>query len=121
MAKKQIKKLALASYTGNVLDFKKTKKISGLLTRADLKQYIKELKLLENQKNVKILIPSVKKNVNKDIVRRFKKVFSGKNVIIEEDPSLILGVKIIDNDLIYDLSLRNTLDSLNTYINKQYD
>lgn len=118
MTKKLIKKLALSSYTKNVLDVKKTKKISGLLTRTDLKQYIKELKLLESQKNVKILIPLVNKNTKKDITSKFSKVFSGKNVMIEEDKSLILGVKIVDNDVIYDLSLKNTLNSLNTYINK---
>lgn len=121
MTKKYIKKIALASYTKNDLDAKKVKKIAGFLTRNGLKQYIKELKLLENQKTITILTPSVNKKVQNDLKMKFAKIYTDKKVIIDNDPSLILGVKVIDNDLIYDLSIKNTLDSLNIYINEQYD
>lgn len=121
MTKKYIKKIALASYTKNELDSKKVNKIAGFLTRNNLKQYIKELKLLENKKTITILTPSYSKKTQDDVKKEFAKVFVDKKIIIDTDPSLILGVKVIDNDLIYDLSLKNTLDNLNIHINEQYD
>lgn len=121
MTKKQIKKIALASYTKDKLDSKKVKKIAGFLTRNNLKRYINELKLLENQKTITILTPPFGNKIQNDVRKQFAKVFSDKKVIIGSDPSLILGVKVIDNDLIYDLSLENTLNNLNIHINKQYD
>ncbi len=121
MTKKYIKKIALASYTKNELDSKKVKRIAGFLTRNNLKRYIKELKLLENQKTITILTPAFSKKVQNDVRKQFAKVFADRKVIIDNDPSLILGVKVIDNDLIYDLSLKNTLNNLNMHINKQYD
>jgi len=121
MTKKYIKKIALASYTKNELDSKKVKRIAGLLTRNSLKQYIKELKLLENKKTITILTPAFSKKTQDDIKKKFAKIFVDKKIIIDSDSSLILGVKVIDNDLIYDLSLKNTLDNLNMHINEQYD
>ena len=121
MTKKYIKKLAMASYTKKELDSKKVKKIADLLSRNNLKQYIKELKLLENEKTITILTPAFSKQTQSDIKKKFSKVFTDKKVIIDSDPSLILGVKVINNDLIYDLSLKNTLDNLNTHIIEQYD
>lgn len=121
MTRKYIKKLSLASYTKNELDSKKVKRIAGFLTRNNLKQYIKELKLLENQKTITILTPSVGKTAQNNIKKKFAKIYADKKIIIEDDPSLLLGVKVVDNDLIYDLSLKNTLDNLTMHINEQYD
>ncbi len=121
MTKKQIKKIAQASYTKNKLDSKKINKITGFLTRNDLKQYIKELKLLEGQKTITVLTPIADKRNQDDIKKQFARVFTDKKVIIDSDPSLIVGIKVINNDLIYDLNLKNTLDNLNMHINEQYD
>jgi F0F1-type ATP synthase delta subunit len=121
MTKKQIKKIAMASYTTNELDIKKVKRISKFLTRNSLKQYIKELKLLENQKTITVLTPSLNKNSQNELRKQFAKIFTEKKIIIENDSSLLLGVKVVDNDLIYDLSLKNTLNNLNKHINEQYD
>ncbi len=121
MVKKYVKQLALASYTKNELDSKKVKKIVGFLNKNNLKQYIKELKLLENRKTITILSPSFNKKTEEVIKKQFAKAFPDKKIIVNSDPSLILGVKVIENDLIYDLSLRNTLDNLSIYINQRYD
>jgi F0F1-type ATP synthase delta subunit len=121
MTKKYIKKLALASYTKNELDSKKVKKITGFMIRNNLRQYIKELKLLENKKTITILTPIISKKTQNDVRKQFAKVFVDKKINLDSDPSLILGVKIISNDLIYDLNLKSTLDSLSMHINEQYD
>jgi F0F1-type ATP synthase delta subunit len=121
MTKKYIKQIALASYTKNKLDSIKVKRIVHFLTRHDLKQYIRELKLLENEKSITVVTPFINAATQNDVKKQFAKVFAGKKVIISTDPSLILGVKVINNDLIYDLSLQSTLNNLNVHIKEQYD
>jgi F0F1-type ATP synthase delta subunit len=121
MTKKIIKKIALASYTKNQLDSKKVKRIVSFLTRNNLKQYIKELKSLENQKTISIITPYSNKKTQTDIKNKFAKFYTDKKIVMNTDPSLILGVKIINNDLIYNLNLKDTLDNLNLHIKEQYD
>ena len=36
----------------------------------------------------------------------------------EIDQSLIAGVKIVSDDMIYEMSLKNTLEELNNYVNE---
>ena len=70
MTKKYIKQIALASYTKAKLDPKKVRRIVRFLTRHNLKQYITELKLLENQK---IIYAVSKGTLDKEIVRYCEK------------------------------------------------
>ena len=61
---------------------------------------------------------------DRDLVPAIEKVradFPKKRVVVDENSELILGVKIIDNDLIYELNLKNSLDQLNKHIIDQYD
>ena len=115
MLKKQIKKLAEASYTKGQLDSKKVKRVSNLLSRQDLKEYIKILKELENGKQVTVFVPRLYKN--REIEKQLLDVFPGKRILFREDPSLIAGLRVEDNDLIYELSLENTLENLKLHIN----
>lgn len=113
-----IKQLVLASYTDGRLDPKKTEKISSLLSRANLKAYIKALKRFEDQSTLYIEIPFGKQDDYKEI---FANMFPDKNIIFISNPSLLLGLKIIDNDVIYDLSLKNNLVSLVQHLQHIYD
>jgi hypothetical protein len=54
MTKKQIRNLATASYTENQLDNKKVNRISKILTRSELKEYIKAVINLEKSKTVTV-------------------------------------------------------------------
>lgn len=116
MTTKQIKNLAMASYTKNSLDAKKVNRIVKLLSRAQLKTYVKFLKSLESSKTVKVIIP--KHGTKSDLTKELKKVFSDKKLEFSEDKSLIAGIKIIDNDIIYDFNLKNTFENLVSYINQ---
>lgn len=104
MTKKTISQLVEASYTQGVLDEKKVEKIVSHLSRAELKIYIRGLKLVEKSKTISLVLPD-KNLYNKTLLQGVK-----KQINVFEDKSLLLGAKIIDNDMVYDLSLKSSLD-----------
>ncbi len=114
MTKKQIKKIASASYTKNNLDQNKVKKVTALFTRRELKLYIQALKNLENNKTITLITPKISGNGN--LVKELQKSFPDKKVLLREDNSLIAGVRIINKDDVYDFNIKNTLENLVSYI-----
>lgn len=104
MTKKLINQLVAASYTKDALDGKKVEKIASLLSRAELKLYIRGLKLAEKKQTITLVLPD-KTFYNKTLLGKTK-----KQVKVVEDKSLLLGAKVIDNDTVYDLSLQNSLN-----------
>jgi F0F1-type ATP synthase delta subunit len=116
MTAKQIKNLASASYTNNTLDAKKVNRICKLLNRTQLKRYIQFLRNLERSKTVEVVVSKL--NVKNDLKGELRKIFSGKKLRFSEDKSLIAGLKLIDNDDIYDFNLKNTFENLLSYINR---
>lgn len=121
MTKKQIKKLALLSFTRENLDAKKVNSIARFLKRADLKEYLRTLKNIESQRKVLVFIPDMSAVKKSDLQRTFGRIFPNKKILYEEDPSLLVGVKIINNDQIFEFSLKNDLEDLDTFIENQYD
>jgi F0F1-type ATP synthase delta subunit len=121
MTKRQIKLLAKASYVKNDLDSLKTNKIAKRLTREDLKKYLRTLKSIEKQKTVTVIVPEMGLSEKQGIEKKFKNLFKEKRIIIQTDPSLLVGLRIINNDLVYELSLKNTFDKINDYLLEQYD
>lgn len=116
MNKKKITQLALASYKGENLDEKKVNTVSSYLSRSDLKKYINALNNLENNK--KLIVSSPTENY---AIKTFEKLFPDKRIVFKKDPTLLLGIQIVDNDIVYEFSLRNSLDKILTYIEKNYD
>lgn len=115
MTIKQIKLLAVKSFTRNELDPKKTKFFSAKMKRKDLRNYIREIKAIDDKNKVTIVVPEMK-NLNKSNISVLLKHYKGKKIIYSEDPNLLVGIKVIDNDLIYDFNLKNSLESvLETY------
>lgn len=115
MTRKIIKKLVIASYTNNNLDSKKVDKIVGLLNRKELKAYIKAIKNYESAKSVTLVTPDLTND--KSYADELKKLFPDKKILFAKDKSLLAGIRIIDNDTIYDFNLENTLQNLVSYIN----
>jgi len=116
MTTKQIKNLAISSYTNNNLDIKKVRTVSKFLNRMQLKRYIQFLKNLEKNKTVVVAMPKLNdRNTLENVLR---KIFPGKKLQFFEDKSLIAGLKLTNNDIIYDFNLKNTLENLVSYINK---
>ncbi len=116
MSKKILYKLVAQSYSGNLLSEKKVNKIAAILSKSDLKKYINGLKISEKKKNVFISTPP-----NNQDLKKFKTLFPNKRIVFEKDPSLILGIKIVDNDIVYEFTLRNSLDKIASYIEQSYD
>lgn len=116
MTKRNIYKLVNISYKNNLLDKNIVLKISNKLSRRDLKLYLKALKINEQKNTIKVIMANDK--INKILLeKKLKQEFGNKIYDYKIDKSLIAGIKIIDNDLIYDFSLNNTIDNLVTYIN----
>lgn len=119
MTKRVLQHIVLASYTKEKLDEKKVNAISKLLSRADLKAYIRALQLLEQQKKINIAMPkaSVYNTSKKDL----QKIFAGKELVFTEDPSLLLGLQIVDNDMVYEMSLKNRLETILDQVSQEYN
>lgn len=116
MDKKKIEKLIEVSYNEGYLDQKKVNRITSLISKTDLKKYINGLKLVENKKNLIISSP-----IDNHDLRKFEKFFPHKKIIFKKDPSLMLGVRIVDNDIVYEFTLKNSLDRIINYIEQNYD
>lgn len=110
MNNKQIRLLVKASYTNNSLDEKKVERIVKLLTRAELKAYVRALRLEEKKHKVYIALPS--KSVYNTTRRDLENLYKGKEIIFEEDPSLLLGIRVLDEDMLYELSLSDRINKL---------
>lgn len=116
MNKKIIDKLVLGSYSNDTLDKKKVNQIASIISRSDLKKYINRLKMTEKKKNVFVSTP-----LNNQDLKKIAKLFPNKKIILVQDPSLMLGIKIVDNDIIYEFTLKSALDKIASYIEQNYD
>jgi len=116
MNSKKIDEIVSASYKNSILDQKKVNRIASLISRSDLKKYINGLKLVEKKKNLIISSPTD----NQDL-RKFEKLFPQKRIILKKDPSLVLGVQVVDNDIVYEFTLKNSLDKIISYLEQNYD
>jgi F0F1-type ATP synthase delta subunit len=118
MTTKEIKLLVQASYAKDKLDEKKVERITKLLSKKDLKAYVRGLTLEEKKHKVYIALPT------KAIYNRKRKdletLFTGKEIIFNEDPSLLLGIRILDNDMLYELSLSDRLNRLTQEVGENY-
>ena len=114
----EIKKLAEQSFTTGNLDIKRIKRIIALLNKKQLKTFIKFLKKLENEKVLWVFTPMDK--VENKITERIKSMFPGKKIEYVKDPSLIVGLRIVDEDMVYEFNLGDSLDSMVTYLKRSY-
>lgn len=116
MNSKKIDKLILASYKNTYLDEKKVNQIASLISKSDLKKYINGLKLNEKKKSLIISTPD-----NNQDFKKFQKLFPHKKIVFKKDPSLMLGMEIVDNDIVYEFTLKNSLEKILGYIEQNYD
>lgn len=109
MKKLMIKKLALSCYTSEHLDSAETLKIAQLLNHHDLKQFIKVIKSEEDKRTATITSAKALTSADKKTV---EDIFKGKTVHFQTDPSLLTGLKVQNADMIYEQSLKNTLEQI---------
>lgn len=117
MTKKYIKELVEKSYTTDgLLDEEITTFLAQKLSRADLKKYINAIQLKERKTTVIIKTSS---DLSQKELDEFKKEYADKKIEYKKDESLLLGVEIIDNDMIYNKSLKNRLEGVMSSISQQ--
>lgn len=108
MKKDFIKILAKNTFLKGKLDNKKAVKIASLLRREDLKLYIKSLKDVSARETVFISAASGE-NIPR-LVRQFEQLFPNKKISIDLDPTLLAGIRIVDYDNVYELSIKDILE-----------
>lgn len=113
MTKKHIQQLVNASYSKNQLDEKKVAKIATLLTRRDLRGYIRLLKLYEKKQAVIVALPYLPKE---PIQKKISETFPDKKIVYIVDPTLMAGIRIENNDIITEYNLKNILDNISNHI-----
>ncbi len=123
MTDKKIKVLAKESFFKNSLNQKKVKLIVKSLKRSELKEYIKALKLIEAKNTVFLTLSQrTKAEITEDILKNLKSQFPSKKIELVFDPTLIAGIKIVSDDLIYDFNVKNTLEEILSHIKEEdYD
>lgn len=119
MTKKQVQRLIAESYSKEQLDEKKVNDIAKLLSRKDLKQYIRGLKLEEKKRVITVALPSA--SVYNNTKKIFLDLFPGKTISFQEDKLLMLGGKVQANDMVYDFSLKNRLENFIDELEQTYD
>lgn len=119
MTKAQIKIIAQKSFIRNQLDSKKVKFFTSKMKRRELRNYIRELKSIDSKNKITVVVPSIE-SFKKSDISSLSEIYIGKKIVYQEDPSLMVGLKLIDNDLIYDFNLKNSFDNMIEEIEK-YD
>ena len=113
MAKNDTNELIKNSITNGKIDDEKTNKIANNLNRKSLKQYVRILKKFEKSKKVIVEIPLASKD---EFIKDIAELFPNKTVIIREDPTLLLGLRITSEDDVLELNLKHEFEKLIQYI-----
>lgn len=118
MTKKNIKQLVFASYKKENLDEATVEHIANLLTKTELKEYVRELKSYEQKNTVVIVLPYMP---NAKDQKKISENFMSKKIMYMIDSSLMVGIRVIDNDLISEYNLKNTLEEMSEHITQTND
>ena len=115
---KIIDNLVSASYTNSNMDLTKVQKIAGFLNRKLLQAYISALKRYEKKATVSIdLAHDAEMSEKKEI----QNLYPEKKIIYNTDPTLLAGIRITNDDIIYELSMKDSLNKILATIEQNYD
>lgn len=109
MTTKQIKQLASISFADNKLDDKKISFIAAKLKRTDVREYVKMVQMMNGQRTVTV---QSAQPADQSVLKQLSIRFPDKKILYTIDKQVLAGMRIIDNDILYDYSLDNKLDTL---------
>jgi hypothetical protein len=115
MDKKQIAKLVEMSFVDGVLDEHSVNKAIGQLDGRELREFLKILTEQEKRQQVYIDLTFAIKEGDKKI---FRELFPGKRVVFRNDTDLVFGIRITDNDMVYNLNMKDALDQIKSNLRK---
>ncbi|MDP3988293.1 MAG: F0F1 ATP synthase subunit delta [Candidatus Levybacteria bacterium] len=113
MTKKQLNELVFKSYSKGILDEKKAKSIAAALARKELKEYIKALKNNEDKNTVVVSSAISLRDQQKKMI---KSLFPGKKILYNTNESLIAGIRIRENDILYEMDFKDSLTNLLSHV-----
>ncbi|MBI4079599.1 MAG: hypothetical protein HY429_04905 [Candidatus Levybacteria bacterium] len=116
MQKKLLKKIVAHSFDGELLKKDFVVEVANMLSRKDLKQYVKALKVVERKKEVIISLALTPTKKQKHV---FSDLYTNKRIIYRIDKRLGAGVKIEENDKEFAFNLRQILDGLVQHVVSQ--
>jgi len=111
--KKQLEELIKASYKNGHLDEKEVKEIADNLNRNMLKAYINLLKLEERKKMIFVTTPKPLTIKDREKIRN---LFPKKKLIEQIDPTMIGGIKIVENDEAYEFDLNRIFHDIIRFV-----
>jgi len=115
--KSRLKNLVELSYTDGELNQKNIEIIANKLTRKDLKTYIR---LLKQEEDKKIVYVTSAQELTDGSRKMVENRFPDKKILYQVDPRMINGVRIVEIDNEYEMSLNQTFDDIIGYLTK-YD
>lgn len=110
-----IQGLVVKSYKQDQLDASVVDLVANKLNRRQLKEYIKLLKQQESKKQVIVTVPKSLTGEERDMIQ---KLFTGKKIYYTVDPTMISGIRIVDNDVEYEISLDQIFQNLINHVSK---
>jgi F0F1-type ATP synthase delta subunit len=114
--KNKIKNLVELSYEDGQLNPEAVELIISRLSRKELKQYIRFLKQEENKKHVFV---TSAKQINNKSREKIQHLFPKKQISYYMDPSMISGIKIVENDTEYEVNLDKTFHDIMVFLSKK--
>lgn len=106
------------SFSQGELDPNKINIIKNNLQRRELKNYIKELEKII-KRNTVFITSSIPFNTESKI--KIESLFPRKKIEYHINQSLIVGLRVIDNDNLYELDLKKILENISSHIIESYD
>lgn len=115
MDKKQIAKLAEISYIDNKLNADRVEKIISHLDKGELREYLKALRKQEQKLVVYI---DYALELSEDNKKKFENLYPDKIVIFRNNPDLVMGIRITEDDMVYNFNMDNALGQIREYLDK---
>ncbi len=106
---KLIKQLAKASFDNNSLNENKIKIVSSKLKRKDLRSYLRALKILDQENTLFVSMPITD---DEKVKNALQIRFPNKKIVYTLNKDLLAGIKIVNNDLLYDFTLQGKIERL---------
>ncbi len=113
MNKSFLKKVVQASFVNGVLDEANVSRITKSLSYSELKNYTTLLK--RELAKLSVVVVSATSLTSEQQVET-KTLYPGKSVSFKTDSTLLGGVRVIENDMIYENNIATTLHRLESHV-----
>ena len=118
MKQKLIKTLARESFENNELDASRVQLIVARLKRKDTRTYIRALKSIEQEQTVSVEVAT---HIDEMAKKQLQLRFPDKKIVYTINKDILAGMRIIDNDILYDFSVQGKIDRVMKHLYETND